>query len=32
MMKEDIKKMLLPGSGAHKTDEAGEFDYSGSQN
>jgi carbamoyl-phosphate synthase large subunit len=31
MMKEDIKKVLLLGSGALKIGEAGEFDYSGSQ-
>ena len=30
-MKEDIKKVLLLGSGALKIGEAGEFDYSGSQ-
>ena len=31
MMKENIKKVLLLGSGALKIGEAGEFDYSGSQ-
>lgn len=31
IMKEDIKKVLLLGSGALKIGEAGEFDYSGSQ-
>ncbi len=31
MKKEDIKKVLLLGSGALKIGEAGEFDYSGSQ-
>jgi carbamoyl-phosphate synthase large subunit len=31
MMKEEIKKVLLLGSGALKIGEAGEFDYSGSQ-
>ena len=30
-MKEDIKKVLILGSGALKIGEAGEFDYSGSQ-
>ena len=30
-MKENIKKVLLLGSGALKIGEAGEFDYSGSQ-
>ena len=30
-MKEDIKKVLVLGSGALKIGEAGEFDYSGSQ-
>ena len=30
-MKENIKKVLLLGSGAPKIGEAGEFDYSGSQ-
>ena len=30
-MKEEIKKVLLLGSGALKIGEAGEFDYSGSQ-
>ena len=30
-MKENIKKVLLLGSGAQKIGEAGEFDYSGSQ-
>ena len=30
-MKDDIKKVLLLGSGALKIGEAGEFDYSGSQ-
>ena len=30
-MKEDIKKVLIHGSGALKIGEAGEFDYSGSQ-
>ena len=30
-MKEDIKKVLIVGSGALKIGEAGEFDYSGSQ-
>src|SRR5512133_2186392 len=30
-MKEDLKKVLLLGSGALKIGEAGEFDYSGSQ-
>lgn len=30
-MKEDIKKVLILGSGAIKIGEAGEFDYSGSQ-
>ena len=30
-MKEDIKKVLILGSGALKIDEAGEFDYSGRQ-
>ena len=29
-MKEDIKKVLILGSGALKIGEAGEFDYSGS--
>ena len=29
-MKENIKKVLLLGSGALKIGEAGEFDYSGS--
>lgn len=31
IMKEDIKKVLVLGSGALKIGEAGEFDYSGSQ-
>jgi carbamoyl-phosphate synthase large subunit len=31
MMKDEIKKVLLLGSGALKIGEAGEFDYSGSQ-
>ena len=31
MKKEQIKKVLLLGSGALKIGEAGEFDYSGSQ-
>ena len=30
-MKDEIKKVLLLGSGALKIGEAGEFDYSGSQ-
>ena len=30
-MKEDIKKVLILGSGALKIGEAGEFDYSGSR-
>ena len=30
-MKDDIKKVLLLGSGALKIGEAGEFDYSGSR-
>ena len=30
-MKEDIKKVLILGSGALKIGEAGEFDYSGCQ-
>src|SRR4030066_849863 len=30
-MKDDIKKILILGSGALKIGEAGEFDYSGSQ-
>ena len=30
-MKEDIKKVLILGSGALKIGEAGEFAYSGSQ-
>lgn len=30
-MKENIKKVLVLGSGALKIGEAGEFDYSGSQ-
>ncbi len=30
-MKENIKKVLLLGSGALKIGEAGEFDYSGSR-
>ena len=30
-MKEEIKKVLILGSGALKIGEAGEFDYSGSQ-
>ena len=30
-MNEDIKKVLILGSGALKIGEAGEFDYSGSQ-
>ncbi len=30
-MKDDIKKVIILGSGALKIGEAGEFDYSGSQ-
>ena len=30
-MKDDIKKVVILGSGALKIGEAGEFDYSGSQ-
>ena len=30
-MKEEIKKVIILGSGALKIGEAGEFDYSGSQ-
>ena len=31
MLKKDIKKVLVLGSGALKIGQAGEFDYSGSQ-
>ena len=31
MMKDEVKKVIILGSGALKIGEAGEFDYSGSQ-